>query len=153
MDSLICRLPIEVIYIIMGYSYNIQPIEIRKDIISYVESKKKVLNIFMNRYNDNNNLLFNSNKYYLRHLCFHIYSYICGIKSTYSNCKDNFYVFFRRCYVWKNICSNKLLFDRVRPHFAKNYSFNPNILWGLLTVDERNQFIDIHIAMDAFRQP
>ena len=152
MEKLICRLPIEVTYIIMSYSYKIQPIEIRKDIISYFESKKKVLNIFMNRY-CNNNDLFNSNKIYLRHLSFHIYSYICCIKSLYSVCEDKLYDFFRRCYVFKNITSNQLLWDKLKPYLTKNYIFSSNILWGLLTVDERNQFISIHIAMDINRMP
>ena len=76
----------------MKFSYKIQPLELRNDIISYVKSRKNVEIIFINRY-DNNNLFFHSNKYYLRHLSFQIYSYICGIKNMYSQCQDKFYVF------------------------------------------------------------
>lgn len=156
MNKLIINLPMELIYIIMSYSYEIQPFELRNDIISYVESRKKVEIIFINRYGYgyNNNLFFsNKYKYYSGHLSFQIYSYICGIKSLYSDCQDKFYSFFRRCYMFKNICSNELLWNLLQPHLRKNCIFNANILWGLLTIEERNQFIDINMKMDSNRMP
>jgi hypothetical protein len=46
MENLIKKLPIEVLYIIMSYSYQYQPLELRNDLISYYKTKNIiVLNI------------------------------------------------------------------------------------------------------------
>jgi len=46
------NLPIELISIIISYSYSPQPIEITKDILSYFESKSIIQGLFYMRYKD-----------------------------------------------------------------------------------------------------
>jgi hypothetical protein len=50
MAEIIRRLPADLINIIISYTYSPQPIEIRKDIRSYFETKKTIRNMFYERY-------------------------------------------------------------------------------------------------------
>jgi hypothetical protein len=43
MNQYINRLPIELFHHILSYSYNPQPVNLQKDIISYVRHKKEMM--------------------------------------------------------------------------------------------------------------
>ena len=66
MHRFIKKLPLEVIYIILSYTYKPQNIDLRNDIISFVLTKYNIINIFRLRYY---NLSFLDIQ---KHLSFHI---------------------------------------------------------------------------------
>lgn len=141
MNKLINQLPDEIINIIISYTYNFQPINLRKDIISYVSTKNNIKNIFFQR------------KYplsYIKHLVFHIHGYIKGIPNLYSNCKDKLKEFTNRICILR--LQNLL--------YLNNYNFSNeklqyifNFYWGYFNIEERNEFINIHIIMDKSKMP
>lgn len=143
MNKLIDKLPREVVDIIIGYTYNLQPIQLRNDIISFVNTKQNIINIFKLRYYD---LKVDINK----HLSFHIYHFLIGQKNIYAECKNKIYEISKRNYLLNN---NNC--DYLKNIFFKScyniYIFK--IYWGLLTPEERNHFIDIQKRMDTERQP
>jgi hypothetical protein len=130
------KLPIDIINIIIPYTYKLQPIDLRKDIISYYKTKNIVINIFIQR---------NYPLFYIKHILFHLHGFLNGIPNLYSN------------------CNNKLKEDKNRNHILKknnllllkNYNFTNkklyfifNTYWGLFTVTERDIFIEIQKNID-----
>ena len=143
MNKLINKLPKEVIDIIIIYTYKPQSIELINDIVSFVFSKNIIINIFKKRYFD---FTFDQIE---KHLSFHIYSFIIGLKNIYCDCINKLSKIRKRSYMLNNKKYN------IENYFSKN-NFQKiifNIYWGLLTVEERNQFINIQIKMDTQRAP
>jgi len=145
MNKYMKRLPEEVINLIIPYTYLPQNENLQKDIISYTYSLNVIINIFKERYQL---LIENNNKVLFNHLLFHIYNFMIGLKNTYSNCQHIFFKIYNRNYK-KNISN-----------FNSNYNINNlkneftfRVYWGLLTPDERNQFIYIHKQLDINRSP
>ena len=132
MNRLLQNIPIELYYHILSYSYNPQPKNLQKDIISYVKTKREITSIFYRRYHKID---------VYKHLSFHIQSYLTGLSNIYNiNCKTEQVC--NRLFIW-----NKLL------TLDKNLCFSHHIFWGLLTIEEREQFIQIHKEMDENRMP
>ena len=127
MNQFINRLPIEIVHHILSYSYDPQPIKLQQDIISYIQTKKEITDIFQRRYN------YTNIEY---HLSFHIHSYITGLPNIYVNCKNSRI---------EEVC--KRLF------ICKQKPFSYHILWGLLTIEEREEFTKIQKKMDETRMP
>jgi hypothetical protein len=143
MNKLIDKLPREVVDIIIGYTYKPQSIELRNDIISFVLTKQNIINKFKIRYF---NLTFVDIQ---KHLSFHIYNYLIGLKNTYSECKNKVYEISKKNYILNNKNDGV---DNIIKNFSNNY-YIFRFFWGLFTPEERNHFIDIQIKMDTQRQP
>lgn len=150
MNKLINKLPIEILYHVMSYSYKIQPKDLRNDIISFYKTNNNIRNIFTIRYASNSLI----NKYeYLKHLLFHLVSYLTGIKNMYTNCPYILFDVYKRNYMLKTV-ENKILFYIENNIYSNNYfGFNYKMYWGLLTPQERNKFIELQISFDLNRRP
>jgi hypothetical protein len=150
MNKLINKLPIENLYHIMSYSYKFQPIDLRNDIISFYETNNNIKNIFMIRYN---NLSYISIYQYLKHLLFHIVSYLTGLKNKYNNCPYILFDVYKRNYMLKNN-KNSIIENIENNIYSQNhFNFNYKMYWGLLTPEERNKFIKLQISFDINRMP
>jgi hypothetical protein len=66
-NKLLKNLPKEIINIIIQYTYELQPIELRKDIISFYITKNIVKNIFIYR---------NYTLYYIKHVLFQLHGFL-----------------------------------------------------------------------------
>jgi hypothetical protein len=143
MNQLMDKLPIEIIYHIISYSYNIQPIDLRKDIISYSNTFTKISNIFNLKYR-NVDL---TNKYiYLSHLIFHLHCFSKGLQNLYSDCSNIISDLCNRNYIYKNgICNYNVISNVLNIHLpVLNVTFRSRIYWGLLNCLEREKFLNIH---------
>lgn len=123
MNKYMNRLPTELIHHILSYSYKPQPKNLQKDIISYYTTKKEIFNIFGRRYHTNDIISMH------KMLSFHIQCFLTGLPENIYN----------RLFIWNILCmrnkTNPLLSDC--------------ILWGLLLVEEREQFVEIQKEMDS----
>jgi hypothetical protein len=149
MNKLINRLPIELFYHILSYSYNPQPIDLQKDIISYVNSKKEIMEIFHRRYHTLWTTYMDTN-IINKHLTFHIQSFLTGLPNTYSDCKHVLDEVCTRLFIWNRfIWDQFILPDKNKHKLCISY----RVLWGLLKVEERDHFLTIQKNMDKTRMP
>jgi len=145
MNKLMIKIPDEIINIIISYTYQIQPNELRKDIISYISTKNIIKKIFIERLYP---------LFYINHLIFHIHGYLKGMPPIYSNCNDKLIEICCRNFIKhkKNVYKIQNLLILCSYNFSKqklHYIFNT--YWGLLKLEERNKFIEIQINMDKLK--
>jgi hypothetical protein len=128
MEHLLNRLPIEIIHHILSYSYKPQPVHLQKDIISYVTNKQVINDIFHRRYH-----VFTDNHSINNHFTFHIHCFLTGIPNTYADCENK----------KSEICNRIFMHHKLNTNSPLTYC----VFWGLLTVEEREQFVDIQKKM------
>lgn len=133
MNKLINLLPIELIYHILSYSYNPQPIHLQKDIISYVKTKRVIHKIFYRRYLPLDKSTINY------HFTFHIHCFLTGMPNTYGTCEN------KRAHV----CNRIFMHHKIKSNPQLTYC----VFWGLLTPEERDQFVEIQKKMDFTQMP
>ena len=133
------NLPIELISIIISYSYSPQPIEITKDVISYFESRTIIRSMFSERYLD---LMPYERDADLNWLVSDILCFMNNNRATYYRYQDQFYEICKRNYMLRNADNYRIKKIANRAHY-KNVFFQFHVYWGLLTPDERNRFIEI----------
>ena len=133
MNKLMNRIPIEIIYHILSYSYKPQPLQLQKDIISYVNTKTEIMEIFHLRYHINSNAIKN-------HFTFHIESFLTALPNTYVQFENILDEVYTRLFVWNQTPTKK-------------HQVSHKVLWGLLKVEEREQFMRIQKNMDKHRMP
>ena len=133
------NLPIELISIIISYSYSPQPIEITKDILSYFESKATIRNVFYLRYED---LMPYERDADMNWLVSDVLCYMNRNRATFYKYQDQFYAICKRNYMLRGV-ENDTIRKIVNDSRNKNIFFQFNIYWGLLNSDERNHFIEI----------
>jgi hypothetical protein len=132
------KLPKELIYIILSYTYQPQSKELTEDIRSFYESKQKLLQTYHNYWiiicQENepsdkewitNDLYRYSNKNSLT-----IYGYV----------NDFFLLFYRKF----NIRTKEQVYQYITKLDNKSLDSQINIFWGLLNPKERNEFISIY---------
>ena len=137
MNKYMNRLPIELMYHILSYSYKPQPIDLQKDIISYYKTKTEIFKIFGHRYHTND--IHSMHKM----LSFHVQCFLTGLPNTYGNCENKITEVYRRLFI-----SNSLFMrNKINQHLSDC------IFWGLLFIEEREQFIEIQRRMDIERMP
>lgn len=143
MRYLMDKLPVEILYHIISYSYNLQPIDLRKDIISYTNTFKKITNIFNLKYR---NIDLNNKYIYLSHLIFHLHCFSTGLQNLYSDCSNIIPDLCERNYIYKNgICPFNKISNILNIHIpVSNVTFRSRIYWGLLNCLEREKFLNIH---------
>lgn len=142
MNKLINRLPIEIIQHILSYSYTPQPIPLQKDIISYVNTRKEIMDIFHRRYHT---VLATGRNIIYKHLTFHIQCFLTGIPNIYEKNSNILEEVCTRLFIWNRLLGS----DKI----IVNNRFSHNVLWGLLTVEEREHFLKIQKNMDNTRMP
>lgn len=145
-NLLIRKLPIEIINLIILYTYKPQSLNLRNDITSFFISINIISSIFINRYN---NPLLHYKLCFKQNLTFHIISFAKGLKNIYGECNYKINEILRRNYTLKNV-NNLVLQNFINESHSSKKIY---LYWGLLTPDERNQFTDINTKMDFLRGP
>ena len=133
------NLPIELILIIRAYSYSFQPIEIRNDLLSYFESKNIIRNLFSLRYQD---LMPYERDADMNWLVSDLLCFMNRNRSNFYKFRDEFNDICHRIYMLRDADPEKIR-KIVNGTYAKNIFFQFNVYWGLLTIDERNRFMEI----------
>lgn len=133
MNRFIQRLPIEIIHHILSYSYKTQPIHLQKDIISYVKTKQEIHTIFYRRYLPLDKSTINY------HFTFHIQCFLTGLPNTYADCENK----------KAQVCKRIFMYHKIRTNPQLTYC----VFWGLLTTEERDQFVKIQKRMDYEQMP
>lgn len=141
LNKLINKLPIELFYHVLSYSYKYPPSSIRDDIISYIESRNIIRNIFYCKYLS---LFTIEKKADIKHLVFHLHCYNTGLSNIYDGYEPKILELCNRNYMYsKNQNYNiQNLINIAYP--VQNHELRFGTVWGLLTPEERNQFIYIH---------
>lgn len=134
--NLIKKLPLDIILEIVPYTYNLQNKNLLQDIINYKEIKTLLLEFYHKIWiielqsqdpTDDLNWLIND-----------IISYSNDYKATMYGYTDNFYNIFKRN---KFLTLNKDVDNYVDKLKKKTVLSQINILLGLLTINERNEFL------------
>ena len=139
LNSFINTLPIELVNIIITYTYQLKTIDFQKDIISYVNSKCTVIQLFEKR---NYTLFLNDKNIIYNHLMFHTVSFMRGLVNLYINCGHFTLNHILKRHPWLN----KDYFLKKLIIIDKNSYFNKikfGYLWALLSIEERENFITI----------
>ena len=133
------RLPIEIVQIILAYSYRTQPATLCADIHSFFETKKNICDTFYLRYKD---ILVHEERADIAWLTSDVMLYMNKNHASFHGYQDKFYDITTRHFILKKK-------DRAKIHriFSKLYKkpiFSQfHILWGLLLPEEREHFIQI----------
>jgi len=142
MKNHIKKLPNEIISKIISYSYCCQPKELQKDIQNYHEMKIKIFQLYRsvkeedtieNKQNILSDLVTYCNKYNSI-----AYGYI-----------DDFYSFFYRMSVSKQFHTKDQINSFLEKMEKKPFDTQFNLFWGLLTPEERNEFVSHRYIIDA----
>ena len=130
------KLPKEIIYLILSYTYQLQNSNLLNDIIHYVSSKKFILNIYYEIW------FINFNEPIIQHKNWLINDIILYLNEDHSTmyCYRNKYlkVFFRNPFI-KNNSKFKIYIQNLE---RDNIDKEINIYWGLLNKYEREEIIN-----------
>ena len=130
------KLPIDIVNYIISYTYSPQSKELRYDIQSYFKTKKKVFTYYHNMWFDN--MYEDSDKTWLIN---DLFSFANDYNPTIFSYVDSFYIIFSRNFMLKSdhnkikMYISNLENDKIDKQI--------NIFWGILTPEERKDFIDI----------
>jgi hypothetical protein len=135
MKDLISKLPIDIVLLIIPYTYNLQPKPLLNDIVNYTQTKTALFELYHKCWiverecpdPEDKNWLIND-----------IFAYSNNYKPTMYGYVDKFYNIFKR----NNYLQTKDKIDKyVNDMENKNVVTQINIFLGLLTVQERNDII------------
>jgi len=139
MTEIIQRLPIELVHIILSYSYNCQPAEICADIHSFINTKQEICDTFYLRYKD---ILIHEERADMNWLTSDVMTYMNRNHASFHGYQDKFYDICTRHFQLKN--KDRGTIHRIFSRLYKKPIFSQfHILWGLLLPDEREHFIQI----------
>jgi hypothetical protein len=131
MEQLINKLPLEVIYLIISFSYNIQNKDLLCDIKDIYISKSKILNL----YKDITYLIYDDHYEYL--LIYDLFTYVNG--QHIMRYTDDFFNFFFRN---KMLKSKNDIIEYILYMNKKDINTRLNIYWSLMTINEREDMIN-----------
>ena len=109
-------------------------IEVMKDIIDFKTSKKKALSLFKKK---NNNII---TIVVIRSITNDIYGYLNESNAIIDGCVPKFYNTFRRLFTNKTKNKKDIILFFLKIMKGNEYT-ELNILWGLLTPNERHIFL------------
>ena len=135
--SIIDRLPLEIVHMILPYTYSPQSTEFCSDLHSYFKSKKEICDIFYLRYID---ILSNETHADMNWLVNDILCFMNNHKASYHKFTDQLYEICSRNYMLRNVDIRRIR-DIVNKSYNKDIHFQFRIYWGLLLPKEREQFI------------
>jgi hypothetical protein len=138
MVNKISDLPTDVQLHILSYTYAIQPTSLLRDIKSFVEDGKKVLEFYNNlpiflqelAYGENLNFLLND-----------LYRYCNDFIATRHGFNERFHDIFKRNFLISRMECNVIDWYIDTVLMNKNVSSQIIMFWGLLTYEERNDFL------------
>jgi hypothetical protein len=144
-----CKLNQDIMNIIISYTYSYQPPHLLEDIISYIKTKKIVHHYYKIRYASININLDNivSNDWFYNDIWWHLQDGLTGREHMLlllKNKRLKTYQLYSRLYKFLNAEDNviyKYLHERINK-CSKNINLDTNIIWGLLTPNQRQRFID-----------
>jgi hypothetical protein len=131
------RLPTEVIQYIIGYTVAPQSPNLRKDIHSFVESKRRIMYLYDQYWTVDMGELEDEYKYWIAN---DIISYANNYQGTVFGLVDNFYTIFYRNLRLKNTFDIGVFWNHLQ---KKSVDTQINLLWGLLLPDERDALISV----------
>ena len=137
MEKRMCRLPNEVIQHIIGYTLAPQSLNLRKDIHSYLHSKRRVMYLYDQYWTVDMGELEGEYKFWLAN---DIISYANSYQGTMYGLVDNFYAIFYRNLRLKNTLDIGVFWNHLQ---KKSVDTQINVLWGLLLPEERDTLISI----------
>jgi len=133
MRDFIQKLPLDIVLLIIPYTYNIQDKSLLKDIVNYTESKKLLLDLYYEYW-----IAEQDPEEYKNWLINDIFGYANNYNALMFGYIDKFYNIFSRNRFLK---SNEIIRKYICKLEEKNVSIQINIFLGLLTVNERNELI------------
>ena len=137
MTEIIKRLPLDIVRMILPYTYSPQAKEIMEDIHSYFESKKTICDIFYLKYVD---LLSNERHADMNWLVNDILCFMNNHRSSYYKYADKCYSICTRNYMLRNVDPSTIR-KILNKSYNTNIHFQFRIYWGLLLPEERHEFI------------
>ena len=135
------KLPIELIYIIISYTYRPQSKELNKDIRNYYQSRKILLQSYHNYWIFICQQNIPTDKEWIIN---DLYRYSNKNTPTMNGYQDEFYELFFRNF---NIQTKEQVNQYITILDNKSLDTLINIFWGLLNFKERNEFISTHIIL------
>ena len=139
MTEIMKRLPIELVQIILSYSYKCQPAEICEDIHSFFKTKQEICDTFYLRYKD---ILIHEERADINWLTSDVMTYMNRNHASFHGYQEKFYEITTRHFQLKN--KDRATIHRIFSNLYKKPIFSQfHILWGLLLPDEREHFIQI----------
>jgi len=136
--ELVEKLPLDLVLQIIPYTYHLQNKELLDDIKSYSETKTILSNYYYNYWIVSLEEPEDGDKYWLIN---NLFSFVNNYKPTMDGYVEQFYNIFKRnafLETSQDIDSYILQLEK------KNVTTQINIFLGLLTLEERNEFIGIH---------
>ena len=139
MTEIMKRLPLELVQIILAYSYKCQPTEICADIHSFFKTKKQICDTFYLRYKD---ILIHEERADMNWLTSDVMCYMNRNHASFHQYEEKFYEITTRHYQLRN--KSHTTIHRIFSNLYKKPIFSQfHILWGLLLPEEREHFIQI----------
>jgi hypothetical protein len=137
--DLVKGLPIEIVQIILSYSYNCQSTEICDDIRSFLDTKKRICDTFYLRYKD---ILVHEECADMLWLTSDVMMYMNKNHASFHGYEDKFYEITTRHFLLKK--KDRAIINKIFHRLYKKPIFSQfHILWGLLLPAEREHFIQI----------
>lgn len=135
--KLLQKLPIELIYHIQKFSYNIQNEDLLIDLKHFLSTKELLYIYYFNYW-----LRIDIESDFKHYILGDLIGYACNNKSFMFGFNDHFYNIF-----FKNFSlNNEKQVDKYLVYFDKcNQDSQINILWGLFTKTQRNEFLTTKI--------
>lgn len=139
MKQFIDKLPIEITLHIISYTYNLQNKKLLNDIIHYKETQLLLLELYYNYWIIDREQLDDPDvdKYWLIN---DIFAYANNHNAIMYGYIDNFYNIFKRNISLQTIEAIEEYVSKLK---EKNVNTQINIFLGLLTIDERNDFVTL----------
>jgi hypothetical protein len=132
-------LPTDIQNIIISYTYSPQKPCLLQDIISYNQSLE-ILNDFIDELEIQNNYYFFSAKDQTHNeLLNYLFYYICD-----DSMNSVINIFWKRDFMYKNMHNKKTSYLLFKTFYQRTIDSQIRIIWGLLTLEERFDFIDCY---------
>lgn len=139
MAEIIRRLPADLINIIMSYSYSPQPIEIRKDIHSYFETKPVIRNIFYEKYEYQ--LVFERDA--------DLNWLVCDLLCFMNRARNRFYK--QEISLFYEIYKKPVPIKKIsNPTYNRELHTEFGVYWALLTPKDRIRFINLYTKSKTY---
>lgn len=137
--DLMKKLPLDLVQIILAYSYRPQPAYLCADIRSFIDTKKQICDTFYLRYKD---ILIHEERADMNWLTSDVMCYMNRNHASFHGYQDKFYEITSRHFLLQNKDRAKIY--RIFSNLYKKPIFSQfHILWGLLLPEEREHFIQI----------
>lgn len=127
-------LPLELAKMIISYTELLQPQILLADIENYIETKREITSIYLNRFHNN---IFEANKWF--------YLTSIGFFSSINKNINNLVIKWKRLFILRDK-KNKYI-KKIANHFINSktisYGKKINLLWGVYTCEERNHLVSV----------